>query len=102
MAVIITQTADNALHIKDAFRAVNRDYFPYGVYDAIFDLINDVYPENQYYNIDAIAWACDISETTLTEESEFDNLDELVKYLNGRTTVLYVDKDGSTVYHLVF
>ena len=101
MAIIVTQTADNAYHIKDAFRAVNRDYYPYGVYEAIFGLINEACTENQYYNIDAVAWACDISETALAG-SGFDDITELEEYLNGHTTVLYVAKDGNTVYHLAF
>ena len=99
MAVIVTQTAESALHIKDAFSKMNRDYYPYGVYVAIFDLINDVYPEGEYYNIDVIAWSCDISETTL-EGSEFDNIDDLADRLRDETTVLYAD--GSTVWHLVY
>ena len=101
MAVIITQTAQTALHIKDAFRNVNRDYYPYWVYEAIFDLINEVYPEDQYYNIDAVAWSCDISETTL-EGSEFDELAELADHLRDETTVLYVDEDKETIWHLVY
>ena len=101
MAVIITQTADNAYHIKDAFRQMNRDYFPYGVYEAIFDLVNDVYPEGEYYNIDVIAWACDISETTL-EGSQFDELAELADHLRDETTVLYVDEYKETIWHLVY
>ena len=101
MAVIITQTADNAYHIKDAFRAVNRDYYPYGVYEAIFDLINETTTESQYYNIDVIAWACDISETTL-EGSQFDELAELADHLRDETTVLYVDEYKETIWHLVY
>ena len=100
MAVIITQTAENALHIKDAFRKMNRDYFPYGVYEAIFDLINET-TESKYYNIDVIAWACDISETTL-EGSQFAELAELADHLRDETTVLYVDEDKETIWHLVY
>ena len=99
MAVIITQTAENPLHIKDAFSKMNRDYFPYGVYEAIYSLINEACTEGEYYNIDVIAWACDLASTTL-DESGFDDITELEEYLNDHTTVLYADK--GTVWHLVY
>ena len=78
---------------------MNRDYYPYGVYDAIYGLINEACAEGEYYNMDIIAWACDLASTTL-DESQFDELSELEEYLNGRTTVLYADK--GTVWHLVY
>ena len=99
MATIITQTASNAHHIQAAFREMNRDRYPLGVYEAIFDLINDTHGDDEYYQLDVIAWCCDISNTTLTD-SDFDELDELADYKNNYTTVLYVDEDNETVYYL--
>ena len=113
MAIIVTQTAENALHIKDAFRAANRDYFPYGVYEAIYDIINDVYAEDKYYNIDAVAWACDLASTTLesenrallerkVDEDDLYTLDDLADRLRDETTVLYVDKGTETVWYISY
>ena len=98
MAIIVTQTADNAHHIQAAFREANRHY-PMGVCEAIFDLINDITPEGEYYHFDVVAWWCDICETALTNVA-FDKLDELVNYISDHTTVLYVDEANETVYYL--
>ena len=118
MATIVTQTADNACHIQDAFRAAGRDDYPQGVYEAIFDFINYTRGDGEVYHLDVIEWCCDISETTLTDnyfddladpDSDSDNyfddladLDDLADRLRRETTVLYVDADAGTVYHLAY
>ena len=125
MATIVTQTADNAYHIQDAFRAANRDDYPMGVYEAIFAYINYTRGDDEVYHLDVIAWCCDISETTLIDNyfdnyldndsdsdfysdfyidsaNHFDDLDDLEDRLRRETTVLYVDADAGTVYHLAY
>ena len=123
MATIVTQTADNACHIQDAFRAAGRDDYPRGVYEAIFDYINYTRGDAEVYHLDVIAWCCDISETTLTDnyfdnyfddiddiddhfdnhfDNHFDDIDDLADRLRCETTVLYVDADAGTVYHLAY
>ena len=113
MATIVTQTADNAYHIQDAFRLVGRDHYPLGVYEAIFDFIDDTHGDDEPYHLDVIAWCCDLSETTLESENrpllergadEYDlyTLDDLTDRLRDETTVLYVDEDTETVYHLAY
>ena len=123
MATIVTQTADNACHIQDAFRAAGRDDYPRGVYEAIFDYINYTRGDAEVYHLDVIAWCCDISETTLTDDhfdnhfddiddhfdnhfdnyfDDIDDLDDLADRLRCETTVLYVDADAGTVYHLAY
>ena len=129
MATIVTQTADNACHIQDAFRAAGRDDYPLGVYEAIFDFINYTRGGDEVYHLDVIAWCCDISETTLTDnyfdnyfdsdsdnyfdnysdnyydnysDNHFEDIDDLADRLRRETTVLYVDADAGTVYHLAY
>ena len=111
MATIVTQTADNACHIQDAFRAAGRDDYPRGVYEAIFDYINYTRGDAEVYHLDVIAWCCDISETTLTDNyfdnyfvdiDDIDDIDDLADRLRCETTVLYVDADAGTVYHLAY
>ena len=117
MATIVTQTADNACHIQDAFRAAGRDDYPMGVYEAIFDFIHNTRDLGEVYHLDVIAWCCDISETTLTDnyfgsdsdsdfyidsDNHFDDIDDLADRLCRETTVLYVDADAGTVYHLAY
>lgn len=113
MATIVTQTADNAYHIQDAFRATNRDYYPLGVYEAIFDFINETHADDEPYHLDVIAWCCDLSETTLesenrpllerkVDEDDLYTLDDLADRLRDETTVLYIDEDTETVYHLAY
>ena len=113
MVTIVTQTADNAYHIQAAFRLVNRDHYPLGVYEAIFDLIENTHGDDEPYYLDVIAWCCDLGETTLESENrpllergadEYDlyTLDDLTDRLRDETTVLYVDEDTDTVYHLAY
>ena len=112
MATIVTQIADNACHIQNAFRAAGRDDYPLGVYEAIFDYINYTRGDSEVYHLDVIAWCCDISKTTLTDnyfdafgdyfDNHFDDIDDLADRLRYETTVLYVDADTGTVYHLAY
>ena len=107
MATIVTQTADNACHIQDAFRAAGRDDYPLGVYGAIFDFIHNTRDLGEVYHLDVIAWCCDISETTLTDNyfddlDDLDDLADLADRLRCETTVLYADADAGTVYHLAY
>ena len=112
MATIVTQTAGNACHIQDAFHAAGRDDYPQGVYDAIFDYINYTRGDDEVYHLDVIAWCCDISETTITDnyfddlddyfDNYFDDIDDLADRLRCETTVLYIDADAGTVYHLAY
>ena len=105
MAIIVTQTADNASHIQDAFRRLGRDGYPLGVYEAIFDYINNTRGEDAAYHLDVIAWCCDLSETTLDDLDDRDtlsDLDDLANYLWSATTVLYVDYDAEVIYHLAY
>ena len=112
MATIVTQTAGNACHIQDAFHAAGRDDYPLGVYEAIFDFINYTRGGDEVYHLDVIAWCCDISETTITDnyfdalddyfDNYFDDIDDLADRLRCETTVLYVDADAGTVYHLAY
>ena len=103
MAAIVTQTADNAYHIQDAFRRLDRDGYPLEVYQAIYDYINDTHGEDEPYHLDVIAWCCDLSETTIDRNANEDDLytlDDLADRLHSETTVLYVDREAETVYHL--
>ena len=108
MATIVTQTADNADHIQDAFRSANRDGYPLGVYQAIYDYINDTHGEDEAYHLDVIAWCCDLSETTLddpelnADEFGLHTLDDLADYLRSATPVLYVDYEAEVIYHLAY
>ena len=100
MAIIVTQTADNAYHVQTAFRSHDRDAYPLEVYQAIFDMINDTHSENETYELDVIAWCCDLSETTLQDCSEFEDTETLAKHLQEYTTVLHYDDE--TVWHLSY
>jgi len=113
MAIIVTQTADNAYHIQDAFRRLDRDCYPLGVYEAIYDFIQETRGEEEAYELDVIAWCCDISETDLESENrplrergldddDLYTLDDLVSDLERKTTILFVDEDAEVIYHLAY
>lgn len=100
MTIIVTQTADNAYHIKDEFRRFDRDCYPFPVYQAIYDYIQETYGEDEVYELDVIAWCCDLSETKLSDHPEFETREELMEYLQDRTMVLcYGDE---SVYHMAY
>ena len=103
MAIIVTQTADNAYHaqyIQDALRRLGRDYYPFGVYEAIYYLIQETHGEDEVYKLDVIAWCCDLSESELCNNPEFEDTEALAEHLRGYTIVLYYDDE--TVYHLAY
>ena len=127
MAIIVTQTADTADtadHIQDAFRRLDHDDFPLGVYQAIYDYINDTHGEYDLYHLDVNAWWRDLREATLDDPdyrdtvdairddrdgrddlddlSDLSDLDVLTDYLRSATPVLYVDEDAEVIYYLAY
>ena len=100
MAIIVTQTADNAYHIRNAFRSIDRDDYPLEVYQAIFDMINETHGEHEAYELDVIAWCCDLSESELCNNPEFEDTETLAEHLQDHTAVLYYDNE--TVWHLSY
>ena len=111
MAAIVTQTADNAYHIQDAFRRLDRDCYPLGVYQGIYDYLDDRDDRDALSDLDGFdvnAWCRDLSETTLddpelnAEEFDLYTLDDLADYLRSATPVLYVDYDAEVIYHLAY
>ena len=101
MAMIFSKTLNNAFDIRDVFLKFDRDYFPIEVYQAIFDFIKDTHADNEPYELDVIAWCCDLSETSLDDE-EFDSFDALVEHLENNTFILFADKGSEIVYHLAY
>lgn len=59
--------------LKDLFVHYDRDYYPDGYYDALFDYLTDINDDDEAYEVDVISLCCD---TTKEEE------------------------DGATVYYL--
>ena len=105
MATIVTQTADNAYHIQDAFRRLDRDDYPLGVYEAIYDYLDDRDALSDLDGFDVNAWCRDLRETTLDDIDDIDafsDLDGFADYLRSATTVLYVDEDAEVIYHLAY
>ena len=102
MAIIVTQTADNAYHIQDAFRRINRDYYPLEVYQALYAYISNTHGADEPYQFDAIAWYCDLREVTFDDLDDHDDFDDHADYLRSTTPVLYVDYDDKTIYHLAY
>ena len=100
MAIIVTQTADNAYHIRDAFRRLDRDDYPHGVYEAIYNFIQETHGEDELCELDVIAWCCDISESELCNNPDFTDMEALVEHLQECTTVLYYDDE--TVWHFAY
>ena len=98
----LSASIDNAQDVKEQFIRFNRDYYPNEVYQFIFDeLITQADCTGGHVELDVISWACDLASTALTETT-FDDLDELVNYLNGSTTVLYVDEDDNNVWYIAY
>ena len=95
MATIITKTATNVNDIKEAFAKYNRDYYPDDVYQFILGTLES--SEEEYVKLDVIAWSCDIAQTDL-EDTEFDDIDELVYDLDNDYTVIC--DNGETVWYL--
>ena len=115
MAIIVTQTADNAYRIQDAFRHDKRDYYPLGVYEAIYNYIQETHGDADYYELDVTAWWRNISETDLESANQplraqgFDEvdgglftIDSLASTIAEDTNVIYVDEENEIVYHIAY
>lgn len=95
MATIITKTANNLHDIKEMFAKYNRDNYPNEVYQFILDTLES--SDEDFIQLDVIAWACDISFSDL-EGSGYDDMDELVRSLESNSTIIC--DDGETVWYL--
>ena len=74
--------------LKDLFVKYDRDYYPDGYYNALFDYLTDINDDDAAYEVDVIGLCCDISETPL---SEIDDVDDY--------SVLYQDDENGVLYH---
>ena len=95
MATIITKTANNLHDVKEMFAKYNRDNYPNAVYQFILDALES--GDGDFVKVDVVGWACDISQTSLSD-TEFDDIDELVYNLENNSSVICHDE--TTVWHL--
>ena len=92
MATIITKTANNLHEIKEMFAKYNRDNYPNAVYQFILDTLES--GDGDFIRLDVVGWACEISQTSLSDTG-YDDMYELLYNLEN---VIY--DDGETVWHL--
>ena len=74
--------------LKNFFVNYDRDNYPDGFYDALYDYLVDVSCDSEAYEVDVIGLCCDIRETTL---SEIDDVDDY--------SVLYQDDENDVLYY---
>lgn len=101
MAIIYTETIETAEELKAAFAAAARDYYPLPVYQGLLDLIHETAPDAEPFHFNALAWACDMTETELDTE-EFEDLEALEAYIADRAPVLWIDEEEGIIYHLAY
>lgn len=79
MATVVNPI-DSATELKDAFRAYDRDYYPFAVYEALIEFFDECYTEEQPFQLDVIGLCCDIQridEYDLDDDAiDEDDLDE--------------------------
>ena len=104
MAIIVTDVAYNGLHIQDAFRRYDRDYFPYQVYDALYDLIEQTYGDDEVYEIDVTGLCCDIKQETVDPDDTgaSGDIDKVAERIAYSYNLLYVDHTDNTIYYIQF
>lgn len=102
MAIIVTDTAQNGYHIQDAFIRFDRDYFPYQVYDALYDLIEQTYGDDEVYELDVIALCCDIQQEVVDPNAigADGDIDKIAERIAEMASVLYVDRADNTIYYI--
>ena len=102
MAIIVTETAQNGYHIQDTFRRLNRDYYPFQVYDALYELIESTYGADEYYELDVIALCCDIQQETVDPDDigASGDIEKVAERIAESANVLYVDHADNTIYYI--
>ena len=113
MAIFPTQaTINSGADLKQAFAQMGRDTgnAPEAYYDALFEVIEEHASGEAHYQLDIIAWDCEVTYTTLTDtyikpdmyadDVENPTTEELANYLQDLTTIIYYDEE--TVYHFVY
>ena len=71
----IVNTINSATKLKDAFRAYNRDQYPFAVYEALIEFFDDCYMEEQPFQLDVIGLCCDIQQID-EDDLDDDAIDE--------------------------
>lgn len=102
MAIIVTETAKNGYHIQDAFRRFDRDCFPYQVYDALYDLIEQTYGSEEVYELDVIGLCCDIQQETVDTDDigASGDIEKVAERIADSYNLLYVDHVDNTIYYI--
>ena len=98
MTQIVFEILNDAYAIRDKFRAMGLDDYPIEVYQYIYDYLSEL--EEEYVDLDVIAWSCDLSWTKLDVSSETydedfqDKLDEL----EFETLVVHSDEETGEIW----
>ncbi|MRN38585.1 hypothetical protein CRG49_002135 [Neisseria sp. N95_16] len=98
MAQIIFETLNDAYAVKDKFRVMGRDCYPMGVYEYIYDYLSE--SEEDYVNLDVIAWCCDLSWVTLDVDSESYDEDFQTKLheLGRETSIIHANEETGEIW----
>lgn len=71
----IVNPINSATELKDAFRAYDRDQYPFGVYEGLIDFFDECYMEESPFQLDVIGLCCDIQQID-EDDLEEDAIDE--------------------------
>ena len=88
--------------LREEFISYDRDYFSLDGYQAILDLFEEL-DSNQ--ELDVIAICCDFTEESIEDirsnyglsEEEYEDIEEVMDYLNYRTYAIELD-NGNILY----
>ena len=88
--------------LREEFLSYDRDYFSLDGYQAILDLFEEL-DSNQ--ELDVIAICCDFTEADIEDirsdyglsEEEYEDIEEVMDYLNYRTYAIELD-NGNILY----
>ena len=106
----INSSIDTMQDVKDQFIRFDRNYYPDEVYQFILDTLNEQAEcTSEPVELDVIAWACDLTKSTITDPEfcdrdgtlMYETADELADdFISYHTTVICTD--GDSVWHLTY
>lgn len=67
-SIIIPITS--ACQLQQQFKEYDRDYYPYGVYESLVEMFEEIYGNDEPYELDVIGLCCDIQELTADDLSD--------------------------------
>lgn len=102
MATIYTREITSAQNLRNEFADCNRDHYSMETYEGILQFIDDTTEEGAAYQLDVIAWCCDLNEESFEDlYDSYNDIAEKVDEYQEENELDEIDFDEEEVKEII-